>query len=361
MLNDTGHIPPPVPLGVPLKAADQGGRGLGRRAWLMASAALLLPAQAHAAAPEVRLGVLQYGSVQWVADVIRRHGLDTSNGFSLSTSTLANSDSSRVALMAGAADIVVSDWFFVASQRAAGNRLSFVPFSSASGGIMVADSSPIRSLADLANRRLGVAGGPLDKSWLIVQAAARSAGGVELATATKLTYGAPPLLDAMLQRNDMDAVLTFWNFAARLDAAGFRQAVSVGDCARTLGLSDRISLIGYTFHEDWAKQNPVAINGFLTASAAALAIMANDDAEWDKLRPLMGPTGRRAVPKPAATFRRRHSADGDRHTAARRREAVRHRAACGRRPRHRWTGRASRRRVLAAVQWMRFGALPAAP
>jgi len=288
MLNDTGHIPPPVALGRPLGAADQGGRGLGRRACLMASAALLLPAQAHAA-PEVRLGVLQYGSVQWVADVIRRRGLDTSNGFSLSTSALANSDSSRVALMAGAADIVVSDWFFVASQRAAGNRLSFVPFSSASGGIMVADSSPIRSLADLANRRLGVAGGPLDKSWLIVQAAARSAGGVELATATKLTYGAPPLLDAMLQRNDMDAVLTFWNFAARLDAAGFRQAVSVGDCARTLGLSDRISLIGYTFHEDWAKQNRVAINGFLNASAAALAIMANDDAEWDKLRPLMGP------------------------------------------------------------------------
>jgi NitT/TauT family transport system substrate-binding protein len=280
MMNDIGYLP---------RRAYPGGRGLSRRACLTASAALLLPTRARAAPPELRLGVLQFGSVQWVADVIRRHGLDVSNGFALATATLANNDASRVALMAGAADVVVSDWFFVASRRAAGTRLSFVPFSSASGGIMVPEASPIRSLADLANRRLGVAGGPLDKSWLIVQAAARADGGVDLATAAKLTYGAPPLLDAMLQRNDMDAVLTFWNFAARLDAAGFRQAVSVGDCARTLGLSDRISLIGYTFHEDWAKQNPTAIKGFLAASAAALAIMTNDDQEWDKLRPLMGP------------------------------------------------------------------------
>jgi NitT/TauT family transport system substrate-binding protein len=266
----------------------QGRRGIGRRALFTAGAAALLPVQAGAAPPQVRLGVLQFGSVLWVAHVIRRHGLDASNGFALATTTVANNDASRVALMAGAADIVVSDWFFVASQRAAGTRLSFASFSSASGGIMVPDNSPIHSLADLANRRLGVAGGPLDKSWLIVQAAARSTDGVDLAASAKLTYGAPPLLDAMLQRNDMDAVLTFWNFAAKLDAAGFRQAVSVGDCAHALGLSDRISLIGYTFHEDWAKQNPAAIKGFLAASAAALDIMAKSDAEWEALRPLMG-------------------------------------------------------------------------
>jgi NitT/TauT family transport system substrate-binding protein len=280
MLNQIGHSA--------RQTIYQGHRGIGRRALLAAGTALLLPVRAGAAPPQVRLGVLQFGSVLWVADVIRRHGLDTSNGFALTTTTLANNDASRVALMADAADVVVSDWFFVASQRAAGNRLTFTPFSGASGGIMVPSNSPIRSLADLANRRLGVAGGPLDKSWLIVQAAARSTDGIDLATAAKLTYGAPPLLDAMLQRNDMDAVLTFWNFAARLDAAGFRQAVSVGDCARTLGLSDRISLIGYTFHEDWAKQSPAAIKGFLTASAAALDIMATSDAEWDALRPLMG-------------------------------------------------------------------------
>src|SRR6201999_3866545 len=118
---------------------------------------------------------------------------------------LATNDGSLVAIMAGAADIVVSDWFFVAAQRAAGTRLSFAPFSSASGGVMVPPGAPIRSRSDLANCRWGVAGGPRDKSWLIVQSAARASGVADLASSAKLPYGAPPLLNAMLQRKEVDA------------------------------------------------------------------------------------------------------------------------------------------------------------
>jgi NitT/TauT family transport system substrate-binding protein len=260
---------------------------LRRRAFLAATAAIGLQAAVRAAAPPLRLGVLQFGSVQWLTETMRRHALDAANGFDLVPVTLANTDAGRVALMAGAADIIVSDWFFVAAQRAAGTKLRFAPFSSASGGIMVPRSSPIRSLPDLAGRRLGVAGGPLDKSWLVVRAAARSDAGIDLASVARLSYGAPPLLNAMLQRGELDAVLTYWNFAARLDGTGFRQAVSVGDCARGLGLSDRLSLIGFVFHEDWAKRNPAAIEGFLAAAAGAESLMATDAAEWQAIRPLM--------------------------------------------------------------------------
>ncbi|HEY2131567.1 MAG TPA: ABC transporter substrate-binding protein, partial [Acetobacteraceae bacterium] len=226
-------------------------------------------------------------SVQWVAEIIRRHALDAANGFDLSTVALANTDAGRVALMAGAADVVVSDWFFVAAQRAAGTRLCFAPFSSASGAVMVPAASPIQALPDLAGSRLGVAGGPLDKSWLITRAAAQSTAAIDLQAAAHLSYGAPPLLNAMLQRGDLDAVMTYWNFAARLDGAGFRQAVAVADCARTLGLSDHLSLIGFVFHEDWAKQNRPTIDGFLAAATAAQSRMANDPAEWQAIRPLM--------------------------------------------------------------------------
>ena len=141
---------------------------VSRRACLAGAGALLLPGRpASSATSETRLGMLQFGTVQWVADVISRNKLDASHGIALQTQTLANTDAGRVALMAKSADIVTSDWTFVASQRAAGTRLCFAPFSSSTGGVMVQPSSPIRSLADLAHRRLGVAGGPLDKSWLI--------------------------------------------------------------------------------------------------------------------------------------------------------------------------------------------------
>jgi NitT/TauT family transport system substrate-binding protein len=267
-----------------------------RRSLLAGGAAVLasgVPVAVSAAvsfAPSVRLGVLQFGTVQWIGDIIQRHGLDDANGFKLASAMLANTDAGRVALMANAADIVVSDWMFVASQRAAGTKLCFAPFSSATGAIMAGKNSPVRSLADLSRRKLGVAGGPVDKSWLIVRAAAKAAGGADLAQAADVVFGAPPLLNAKLMQGELDAVLTYWNFAARLDAAGYRQVTSVDDCATGLGLPVAMSLVGFVFHEEWAAQNVDAVNGFLAAAAAAGDLLAKSDAEWQQIRPLMNAT-----------------------------------------------------------------------
>lgn len=124
----------------------------GRRAILAGLGVSLAAGGARAAAslPELRLGILQFGTVQWVSDVIRRHDLDTKHGFALGTVKLANTEGGRIALMAASLDVVVSDWLFVAVQRAAGTRLCFAPFSNASGGIMTASGSPIRTLRTCA-------------------------------------------------------------------------------------------------------------------------------------------------------------------------------------------------------------------
>src|ERR1700722_16551610 len=151
---------------------------LGRRGILAAGLALAGHARA-AGRPTIRLGLVQFGTVQWIADVIRRHGLDTAHGFPLATVPLASTDAGRIAIMGGQADIVVLDWPFTAVQRGAGTKLCFAPLSSSSGGIMVRANSPIHTLADLKGKQLGVAGGPVDKSWLVVQAAARNQAGVD--------------------------------------------------------------------------------------------------------------------------------------------------------------------------------------
>lgn len=263
---------------------------VGRRACLGAGlASLMSGAVGTARAAEktpVQLGTLQFGTVQWVADVILRNHLDAAHGFALQTLKLANTEAGRIALMAGSADVVVSDWTMVASQRAAGTKLCFAPFSSAVGGIMVRKDSPAHALADLKGRTLGVAGGPLDKSWLIVRAAGQ-VQGVDLASASSIVYGASPLLAAKLQQGELDAALTYWNFAARLEAAGFRQMLSVADCARDLGLPSHLGLLGFVFHEDWANQNRPVIDGFLTAAADAERRLADSESEWEAIRPLM--------------------------------------------------------------------------
>jgi len=257
---------------------------MNRRTFLAAAPAFA--ATAARAAPIVRLGTLQFGTVQWVADVIRRHDLDARQGFALQTTTLANTDAGRVSLMAGASDIVLSDWPFVAAQRASGTKLSFASFSSSSGGVMTPADSPIRTMADLRGTRLGIVGGPVDKSWLILQAAARLQG-IDLATSVHPAYGAPPLLGAKLQQGELDAVLTFWNFAAKLDAAGFHQAISVADCVKALGIAPDIAMVGFVFHDDWATANRTAITGFLAAVDDAQRLLVASDTEWSAIRPLM--------------------------------------------------------------------------
>jgi NitT/TauT family transport system substrate-binding protein len=245
---------------------------------------------AAASPPAVRLGLLQFGTVQWVADVIQRHGLDAAHGFALATAPLANTDAGRIALMAGSADVVVSDWLFAASQRAAGTALCFAPFSSSNGGVMVRADSAATSLADLAGKRLGVAGGPTDKSWIVVQAAARKQG-LDLAAAARVNYAAPPLLEAKLGQGELDAVLTYWNFAARLEAQGGREIVSVAECERALGLPGDTAMVGYVFREDWAAANRAALDGFLAASHDAEALLIASGAEWRAVRPLMKAPG----------------------------------------------------------------------
>ena len=83
---------------------------------------------------------------------------------------LASPEAGKIALRAGNADIVVSDWLWVSRERALGAKLTFYPYSSALGAVMVPASSPIQTLADLKGRKLAVAGGPIDKNWLLLQA-----------------------------------------------------------------------------------------------------------------------------------------------------------------------------------------------
>lgn len=243
----------------------------------------------RAATPDAtaKLGVLAFGTVRWVANVILEHGLDHAQGITLKTETLANNDTAKVALLGNGVDIIVSDWLFVGAERARGLDLRFAPFSSASGAIVLARKSTIRSFGDLANKRLGVAGGPFDKSWIIVRAAARHQSGIDLAHAAEIVYAAPPLLSAKLQQGSLDAVLTYWNFAAALEVAGLKSLISVSDCAIALGLPAHPPLIGYVFRDAWATAKPDAIRGFLAASTAAEALLLHSDQAWLPIRPLM--------------------------------------------------------------------------
>jgi NitT/TauT family transport system substrate-binding protein len=248
----------------------------------------LVPAARAQAMPKIRVGTLRFGTVSWEVDTIRRHGLDARHGVAVEETSLAAPQAAQVALQAGNVDAIVADWLLVARLRGTGADFAFVPFSNAVGALIAPAGSPVRSVRDLPGRSLGIAGTPLDKSWLILRAHALQAYGIDLDGTVRKSFGPPPLLAEQMKQGRLEALLTFWPYAAKAEAGGASRVLSVEDAVAALGVPAGVPYIGYTFSEAWAGRNPAAINGFLAASRAARAILAADDQEWQRIRPLTG-------------------------------------------------------------------------
>jgi NitT/TauT family transport system substrate-binding protein len=257
------------------------------RTLLAAAIFAATPLAACFGADTIRVAVQKTGTFAWELAVIRAHGLDKKANLTIEATELASPEAGKIALRAGNADVMVSDWLWVSRERTLGAKLSFYPYSSTLGAVMVPISSPIRSLTDLRGSKLAVAGGPIDKSWLLLQAAVKQEG-LDLKSGATIVYGAPPLLAAKAVGGEVDAVVNFWNFCAALEAKGFRRLAGIEDILPKLGAKGRIAMIGYVFDEGWANANRDAVERFITMTRAAKEILAKSDDEWEKIAPLTG-------------------------------------------------------------------------
>jgi NitT/TauT family transport system substrate-binding protein len=236
--------------------------------------------------PTIRLGALAYGTVNWELDTIKNNKLDEKYGFKLDIVPMGGGSASDIAFLGGEIDVMVSDFIWAAAQRAEGRDLKFIPYSTAVGGIMVKADSGINSLQDLAGKRIGVAGGPLDKSWLILQAYAKQEGLLNLKTDTQQEYGAPPIMFKAAMSGDIDGVINFWHFQAKAKAAGLKEIISVQEAAKSLGLDPSVPLLGYIVN---GKMDAKLSQGLFAASRDAKAMLGNDDAAFDAVRARMKP------------------------------------------------------------------------
>lgn len=237
--------------------------------------------------PTLRITVLSFGTVNWELDTIRHYGLDAANGFELDINGVASGTAGEIAFQGGETDMIVSDWLWVARQRAAGRDYAIIPYSKAVGGLLVPGDSEAETIADLAGGTIGVAGDPLDKSWLIMRAYAEQRFGMDLQTETEQSFGAPPLIYKTAVRGDMDAALNYWHYTARMEAEGMRRLVDVVDASEALGLDPETPLLGYVVHGEMLADSPELIAGFAAASRRAKEILADDDAAWERLRERM--------------------------------------------------------------------------
>ena len=238
----------------------------------------------------VRVGVMINGTASWEMKVIKDLKLDEKNGFELELKDVSGKSASHVALMSNDVDIVLSDFVWVAALRSAGDTFTSVPHSYAVGGMIVDPAGPITEITDLPGKTIGVAGGPVDKSWVILQAYYKGLTGEPLADKVEARFGPPPLINELLSEGHIDASLNFWHFNARAKAAGGKELISVKDMMSGMGITSAPPLLAWVFRDQTAEEKGEEVSAFLDASFAAKDILLNDDAVWETLRAKMRAT-----------------------------------------------------------------------
>jgi len=260
---------------------------LSRRTLLAAGALAALPFQLQAASPKLRIGALKFGTLNWLIEAMNGEGVAAREGLDIEMVDFASGQATTVALQANDIDLIVSDWLWAMRRRTDGEDFRFAPFSNALGAVMAAADGPVKTLKDLRGRKLGVAGGALDKSWLLLRAYAKATLGKDLAEICEPVFGAPPLVNEQLALGRVDAVLTFWPFAARLDARGFKRLLDMNEVVQGLGITPTPPLVGFVWRERITAAKRASLDAFFRATVATNKILATSDEAWIKLRPLM--------------------------------------------------------------------------
>ncbi len=247
---------------------------------------LLIIGNLHAAEKTIiRLGVLPFGTVNWELTALKKLGLTETDRYRLDIRPVANPQAGKIALLANSVDMIVSDWIWVSRQRSSGFDISFYPYSNTAGALLVNNQSGISNLQDLKNKRLGIAGGELDKNWLLLIALAKTQN-LDLDASVEKVFAAPPLLSQQLIDNRLDAVLTYWHFAAKLEAQGFPQLLDGNKILQALGVTTSVPPLGYVFKRQWANQNKMVLKEYFSATAKAKNAICHDESTWQQIIPL---------------------------------------------------------------------------
>ena len=145
---------------------------------------------------------------------------------------LAAAQAAQVALQAGQVDIIVVDWLWVARQRGAGADWTFVPFSDAVGALdrtgRFAGSRHAGSGGTRARHSRQSARQELAHSARLREPAIRHRPRCRARTRVRPS----PLLAEQMKAGRLDALLTYWPFAAKAEADGARRDSRRGRCGQ---------------------------------------------------------------------------------------------------------------------------------
>jgi NitT/TauT family transport system substrate-binding protein len=234
---------------------------------------------AQETAPTVRVGLEAVGTFSWVTFAMQHYGIDEELGIDIEATTYPTKQAKELALRAGDADVVVDDFVGVVLWRAQDIPAKAVyPYSLATGGIVVPVDSDIESVADLQGRTIA-ATNLRDKSLLILRALAVSQHGFDPQDASELVAAAPPLMEELLARGEIDAAIPPWHFVARMVGTGeFRELISTTEMLSELGLASNLPILVVAARDDMDDE---VLRTYLRGLDMTIERMRQDDEIWD--------------------------------------------------------------------------------
>lgn len=236
---------------------------------------------------KLRVGVLAFGTVNWELTIMQLNDVAKKNGLELEIKKLPSKNAVSIALQADAVDVIVSDYIWVSRQRAKGADFTFYPYSKAVGGVYVRPELKIEDLMHLENKKLGIAGGPVNMTWLITRAYTKSKYKKDIKEYTLPTFASPPILNKKVLDGSLDAAINFWHYNARLESEGMKKLISLKSMLNEMGIENDIPFIGWVFSEKFAKENKKIINSFLQASYETKKILDNSNLQWLRIKKQM--------------------------------------------------------------------------
>ena len=233
----------------------------------------------------IKIGVQAFGTLAWELSVLQHEDKFKALDFTIETHPVANTEAGKIALQSGAVDMIVSDWIWVSRMRSEGANFTFYPYSTNSGSLIVPEKSNIHQLSDLKGKKLGIAGGELDKNWLLLQTLGQKEN-IDLNASVEKVFGAPPLINEQLVEGRIDAALNYWHFAAKLNGQGFRRLIDGKEIIARLGINENVPFLGYVFKQSWAQEHPLTISTFIKASRQAKTEICRSESVWQRIIPL---------------------------------------------------------------------------
>ena len=234
----------------------------------------------------LRIAILAFGTVNWELTTLKNLNLLQNADYEIKIQAVANPQAGKIALQSGAVDIIISDWIWVSRMRSTGSDYTFYPYSTTTGALIIPKNSSITKISDLAGKKLGIAGGELDKNWLLLQALALQKYQLDLNATVEKVYAAPPLLNQQILNNRADALINYWHFSARLEAKGYQQLLSGKEILQQLGIKEQVPTLGYVFGLSWGNKHKKMVNSFLKTTQQAKNQLCTSDKVWKDIIPL---------------------------------------------------------------------------